>query len=105
MYQSSQRNLTRVSPDISRYDILLLYDHELTSEYLNQLRSFAFNPDHYPGYAHRRTAGHKGDRELPILKEREGVTDARTWEFELIVSTKLMGFSYCPRILSHETHF
>ncbi|PVF98605.1 hypothetical protein CPB86DRAFT_351251 [Serendipita vermifera] len=54
-----------------------------------QLRSFAFNPDHYPGYAHRRTAGHKGDREVPVLKEREGVADARTWEFELVVSATL----------------
>ncbi|KAG8859449.1 hypothetical protein FRB91_007849 [Serendipita sp. 411] len=48
-----------------------------------QIRSYAFHPAQYPGYVHRRTAGHRGEKELPVLKEKEGVVDARTWEFEL----------------------
>ena len=48
-----------------------------------QLRSFAFRLEDYPGYSHRRTAGHRGKKEVPVLKEKDGVTDARTWEFEL----------------------
>ncbi|KIM31746.1 hypothetical protein M408DRAFT_64408 [Serendipita vermifera MAFF 305830] len=52
-----------------------------------QLRSFAFHPQHYPGYAHRRTAGHRGEREIPVLKEKDGLVNARTWEFELASQT------------------
>ncbi|KAG8833951.1 hypothetical protein FRC17_009822 [Serendipita sp. 399] len=48
-----------------------------------QLRSFAFDPAQYPGYSHRRTAGHRGEKERPVVKERDGVVDARTWQYEL----------------------
>ena len=48
-----------------------------------QVRSFAFDLSAYPGYAHRRTAGHRGEREIPVVKGDAETSGARTWVFEL----------------------
>ena len=48
-----------------------------------QVHSFAFDFSAYQGYVHRRTAGHRGDREIPVVKGDAETSGARTWVFEL----------------------
>lgn len=53
------------------------------SSWIVQVRSFAFDFSAYPGYAHCRTAGHRGEREIPVVRSDAETSGARTWIFEL----------------------
>ena len=53
------------------------------SSWSSQVRSYAFDFSAFPGYAHCRTAGHRGEREIPVVKGDAETSGARTWVFEL----------------------